>query len=400
VVSNPIPKMTRTCILLSILLLASSSGVAQTPQLVKDINTMQAGSEPANFTELGSKVLFWANEGNLGREPHIYDPSTGMTSILMDIYPGSEGSDINASLEKSLISLNGFIYFSALHPDYGEELWRTNGTITELVHDINPGSIGSSPDYLTAYDNGSEVKVFFAATIGSEREIHILDDQGDYESSINIDGTNSSDPKEFTLFQNKLYFSATEATTGRELWSTDGKPANTKLEEDVYEFGTSGDPTHLIALDDNLLLFSAELENKGRELCGYDGTNLETEDIFSGSDSSNPEDFIRVDNQTYFTATDNGDRNYYRLNGSNVNPILMTNLSGYNFFRKIDDAVSFNSKLYYLFDGDLFELSATSDIQINIVRRGQEMKILNNKLFIIGKVPFLSDVMVRPSTYQ
>jgi len=378
--------------LLLILAFVHTHGAAQVPQLIKDINGLQAGSDPIDFVELGSKVLFWANNGNLGHEPHLFDPTTGIVSILMDIYPGSESSYVEGDAERSILLFNGFVYFSADHPDYGEELWRTNGSIIELVADIDPGPRSSAPDYLTLYDNGEDELLYFAATVGSEREIHAVDDKGSYILSINLNGSESGDPQEFTPFQGRLFFSAEDVVSGRELWSTDGKAINTKLEVDILKNLPSSNPIKFFAIESDLLLFSAEINGIGRELCAYDGTDLDNLDLYTGISSSVPDDFIRVDNQTYFTAyDDNGDRRYYRISGSSLSVTPARILDSYNPFNKIDDAVSFNNKLYYLYTGDLWELSGSTDALVRTNIRGEELELLNDQMFIIGQVTFLSD---------
>ena len=59
------------------------------------------------------------------------------------------GSDPHA-----MISFNDeWLYFSARTQRFGVELWRTNGTTTEMLRDTWPGSFGSTPnDYAVLGD--------------------------------------------------------------------------------------------------------------------------------------------------------------------------------------------------------------------------------------------------------
>jgi ELWxxDGT repeat protein len=56
---------------------------------------------------------------------------------------------------------NGQVFFAANDGTHGQELWKTAGTV--MVADINPGSAGSSPRYLTDYKG----TLFFGATDSS-----------------------------------------------------------------------------------------------------------------------------------------------------------------------------------------------------------------------------------------
>ena len=47
-------------------------------------------------------------------------------------------------------ALGDYLYFRATDATNGRELWRTNGSTTELVEDIRPGGNDSSPEYITA----------------------------------------------------------------------------------------------------------------------------------------------------------------------------------------------------------------------------------------------------------
>ena len=93
------------------------------------------------------------------------------------------------------------------------------------VSDINGGNSSSGPSYLTVYNN----KLYFAATNGSNSSSQYGDELWVYEDDNHPrivydirNGTNSSSPTELTVYNNKLYFSANNGSSGAELWVYDG----------------------------------------------------------------------------------------------------------------------------------------------------------------------------------
>jgi ELWxxDGT repeat protein len=137
-----------------------TDGTASGTNMVKDIRPGNSGSSTANFSikGLGSKIVFYANDGISGYEPWISDGSTAGTSLLKDIYPGQTSSSNNFSASDVV---GGYIYFSADNGVNGRELWATDGTPsgTVLAADILPGSEGSAPFYFNVF-NGN---LFFSA---------------------------------------------------------------------------------------------------------------------------------------------------------------------------------------------------------------------------------------------
>ena len=65
--------------------------------------------------------------------------------MVMDIYPGQNSTfDYGApynTLENQLIIHKEMIYFTANSPEYGYEIWYTDGTEngTQILLDLNPG---------------------------------------------------------------------------------------------------------------------------------------------------------------------------------------------------------------------------------------------------------------------
>ncbi len=71
-------------------------------------------------------------------------------TVIDTINPGAGSS--GAMDRSTSVALSGYLYFNAYDGTNGYELWRTNGTTTTLVEDINTANIGadgSAPDAFT-----------------------------------------------------------------------------------------------------------------------------------------------------------------------------------------------------------------------------------------------------------
>jgi len=102
------------------------------------------------------------------------------------------------------------------------------------VKDINPGSTNSSPTGFTVF-NGALYFVAADATTGNELWKTDGTDAGTVRvKDINPALLNGSNPTEFTVFNGALYFVATDAAAGRELWKTDGTDAGTVRVKDIF----------------------------------------------------------------------------------------------------------------------------------------------------------------------
>ena len=188
-------------------------------------------------------------------------------NVIDTIRPGVDGSYALWNNGR----LGDYLYFGADDGVNGSELWRTNGTTTELVQDINTGTSDSSPYYFTAL--------------------------GDY-----------------------LYFNATDATHGQELWRTNG--TTTELVQDINT-GTGGadssDPYGFAAFED-ALYFRAYDGTHGYELWRTNGTTTElVMDINTGTggaDSSYPHGFTALGDYLYFLANDGTNGNLWRVSAA------------------------------------------------------------------------------------
>ena len=119
---------------------------------------------------MGDRLFFTADDGVHGEELWVTDGTEEGTVLVRDINPGATGSNIR----NEFVVHAGELYFLADDGTHGLELWRTDGTETgtQLVADFNPGPDGQS--------------------------IIIV---------------------EMLSFGDQLLLSATDGTTGRELWT-------------------------------------------------------------------------------------------------------------------------------------------------------------------------------------
>ncbi len=294
------------------LLLLSFPLVAQTPYLVKDINTTYAhdtaSSKPRNFVKWRNRTYFVATlEEQYGTELWSTDGTSGGTSIVADLIPGS-GSSNPASLKV----VNDVLLFTARSVNHGIEIWTTDGTAagTRMLADLNPGPSSAQPFFSVSLGN----RLFFTADDGANgRELWVTDGTAAGTRLVKDlePGPASSFPRSLVVFRNSVYLLTTNAlwktdgtdagttqvatvsgsgltvagsqmffagyttATNHELWVSDGTEAGTRMLPEILPGGKGGLATQytsvFVALG-NGILFAATDDVHGRELWTSDGT--------------------------------------------------------------------------------------------------------------------------------
>src|ERR1700722_267585 len=84
--------------------LESRTLLSLTPRLLADVNTLGASSSPLGFTAVGATTFFLADDGVHGQELWKTNGAAAGTQLVMDINPGSAGSNI-----RSMTSFSGKI---------------------------------------------------------------------------------------------------------------------------------------------------------------------------------------------------------------------------------------------------------------------------------------------------
>jgi len=212
--------------------------------------------------------------------------------------------------------------------------------VIELVEDINSQAVlfnDSSPTDLTVFQN----KLYFRATDGINGT-ELWEFNGTTVTRISdINTSGSSQPSDLTVFNNKLYFEASDGSTGAELWVFDG--SNTSLVSDINLSGSSS-PVDLTIFNDTLY-FQANDGIAGIELWSFDGSTTNLVSDINPSGSSSPQGFTIFDNKLYFQANDgtNGEE-LWVFDGTSTSLVSNINTSGSS---SPSDFAVFNNKLYF-----------------------------------------------------
>lgn len=332
--------------------------------LVKDINLTASGasSSPNYFYVWNNKLFFTADNGSIGRELYVSQGTGVTTNLVRDVFPGiSDILDVsnNALNQPYFAGTTNALIFAANSPIYGQEMWKTDGTEagTTLLQDlnVNPGSANAHDGIAF---NG---KIYFsAASAYFGQELWSTDlTTGNTQQVIDIyPGASSSmdaSASYFTIFNGRLYFTARNAITGWELWSTDGTAAGTTVAADVnpgygqVTYDTMA-PQYLTVC--NGKLFYAQY-NGLYNLMAFDGTtsvSVSSTHVFAKL-------FACVNNTLFFQGTNyvtsgTYDQELWKTTGTTASTALFADLytgtcGTYNCSSNPANLTVYNNKLYF-----------------------------------------------------
>jgi ELWxxDGT repeat protein len=311
-----------------------TDGTEAGTQLVRDISPQPAGapyagpiSMPSDLTELNGRLYFFADDGISGPSLWQTDGSTENT-LMIDNF-----TDKGIANPSHLTALNDKLFFTAEHSDFGRELWTSDGTATgtRMVHDIFPGTQSSTPHELVTLDNW----LYFAAdddTHGIEiwrtntdgTTVELVQDIHTRALQDNSEKTKDSYSGDLTVVNGRVFCRAVEGSTGEEIWMISANDTGSRADL-VVDLNASDEnssrPRSLAAINDTYLAFSAkhieagETETQtGYELWLFDwltnATPIRVTDINPGIGSSNPANFISMNDMLYFTANNSLDERH------------------------------------------------------------------------------------------
>lgn len=335
-----------------------TDGSVGSGSLLKDIHpTLQYSSYPAHFFLYNNEPHFYAEDDVSGQSIYKTDGTTDGTTLAVDLYPHTSGSDI-----EFLKASGGKLYFSI-----EDTLWVSDGTVASSV------KLDVPFENFDIYWGETNTHLFFTY----QRDLYVTDGtvegteyllEGGNNSGSDFTSFQSSKP---VLFNNVLYFFYKTPTDGIELYSSDGTPGGTQMvfesmpfEESIFDM-SSANP---LLLGDRFFFANEDAAN-GNELWSSDGTLAGTtifQDLEPGTSSSNPRNPTVFKDKIFFQG--------FSQSAGNINQAWVTDgtpagtlLLGNTSFDAGEKNASIGEDLFYLSNDDLWKTNGTPEGTILIM---------------------------------
>jgi ELWxxDGT repeat protein len=333
-----------------------SGGGSSDPETTPPVTTPPVTTPPVTNVPVIEQALFAATSDiNSGNELWITDGTEAGTKFVKDINASGNSNPYNFT------QVGSKWFFNANNGINGVELWVTDGTEsgTSMVKDIRSGTSSSHPANLIAYKG----KLIFSATDAfGDTELYISDGTEAGTNLVkNIHPNVSSRIGNTVLFNDEVYFTAKDENYARqELWRTDGTEAGTRLAAKINPNPSNlgdgsfiGSTPGLLTPFGNALFMAADNTFSQPdptielELFSYwlDGS-IHKYDVLAGKASSRPNELTVVDDSLYFVAKDNTGYNIWAHRDGQLHPITSFTGASAGFAPKFLTAVG--DKLYFV----------------------------------------------------
>jgi ELWxxDGT repeat protein len=243
----------------------TSDGTTVGTTMVKNFNAY-AGATIEGITVWNGKIYFFLQH-NTGFDLWVSD-GTGAGTVRIKQFATGLTADYGYAI---FVDYNSRLYFMADATSTGGEVWSTDGTTvgTTILKDITTATyfLGNYP---VGTVNGKLVIVAFDDVKG--QELFVSDGTASGTTllkDINPNGDSDPDGNYFArnvkMYNNRMYFTASDGTNGSEMYSTDGTASGT------YKHTPAGLPylnaaNYIQDTFKNSLYFSGEYDGRGIEL--------------------------------------------------------------------------------------------------------------------------------------
>lgn len=230
-------------------LLLSPEATCQT--LLGDLNqeTQTRSSAPRLFAEAGGWTYFFAEPyRQAGHQLHRTQGTSATTQMVADL-----GADaIHVTGPAALHGSGSQVFFLAYSAAHGRELWTSDGTSggTRMLLDLAPGPASSNPEQLI--DLGGNL--YFVAN-----DIELWKSDGTSQGTVlvrSFPGFLGGGVAWLSEWQNQLYFGASDGSTGRQFWCSDGTAAGTI----PLTSGNHRDPQRISATSNRIYFYVEQTE--------------------------------------------------------------------------------------------------------------------------------------------
>ncbi len=347
-----------------------SDGTAAGTHVFKEGVGITLSSYPSNLTNVNETLFFTVRRSNneYGDEFWKSDGTSEGTKMIKPIYAGL------------ITDVNGIAYFSSENPDtYERELWRSNGTEsgTYKVSSVDPKDLtnvngtlyfvndfeypttllwtsnGTESGTKRVVNVGNEVAMFpknltnvngilyFTASDGSTgRELWRVKDNGAILIKDINPGTASANPQNLVAHNQSIFFIANSGTNGYELWQSNGSKSGTVMIKDLSEHQTIYDVKNLISI--GAKLYFAVRDDSGWALWKSDATASGTIKIMDFAEGNeNIDIFSGLNEEVYFMVSDENFMNHqlWKSNGTDIGTIFLAQVGTLNQELDVSDVV-------------------------------------------------------------
>ncbi len=282
-------------------------GPASAPVVVSPAGLDIGSDGPWYMGGIAGKLLFPARGTTGGLEPWISDGTPAGTMLLADL-----SGDATSSLSQLIASDGQRAWIVATEASRGFELWTTDGTTagTRLVTDLAPGpASGVQPTTRSLLLPGGEL--LFVGDDGGGAGLELWRSDGTAAGTRLVAdlslGAASSNPRSLSFVQGEVWFTASTAGEGDELFRYDPATDRVTIHVDLVPGPESSDAAALLDLGGGAILVSAWTPTHGTELrtttSALPGTITLLRDIDQdGNGSSDPDDAFAHRGRLWFVA--------------------------------------------------------------------------------------------------
>jgi len=278
------------------LLLSALAAAQTTATLLGDLRPGPQGSNILGFAEMQGRLFFTA-QTPLGFDLFATDGTPagtgafGLPARSVQIYNGVP------------VAVGPNLFFLARTAAEGQELWKSDGTVagTQRVTDLNPGPTDAFADLLTSW-RGS---CFFTAIVPLGATYSLWRSDGTAAGTARL-GQWLAPLRLLTVAGGKLFFVATDTSSGDELWVLDDPQAAPRMVLDVWPGPQGSNIGEMIEWRDKLWFYANDGVH-GLELWSSDGTAANTAlvaDVVPGSGSARPAIFTPTRDYLFFMTAD------------------------------------------------------------------------------------------------
>ncbi len=287
-------------------------------------------------------IFFHAITNEYGNALWKTDGTADGVELVKDINPGS-----NAEIYHGLTRFKDSILFSANDGTHGEELWISDGTEngTFMLKDMDEGGEDSDSDPHSFLDAG-DFAYFSGSDDSEDRELWKTDGTTDGTVRVkDIVSDGSSYPSQLTLFGDEVFFVVGDQDLSSQLWKTDGTDEGTIRVSGVSRI------SELTVMGDALYFKASGSGCGGKELWKTDGTSDGTvcvKDINPGSDSSTPQTLTAAGGTLFFNADDGTHGGeLWKSDGTEDGTVLVKDIRSGGAHSQILDMASFGNIVYF-----------------------------------------------------